>query len=157
MPRTRKSPQQQAAELLAWMRANQPRVYEGLARRFASRPSELSGLFDSLSTAFSSAVNAVGNFLGSQGGDKLLQAAQPFITTKLEKEQLQNQIKRLQAGLPLTAMPASAGVVNTQTYSGLPLAPFSIEAKPFPWLWVAGGVGGGLLLMAMMNGGGRRR
>lgn len=135
----------QTEQLLAWMKANQPRVYEGLVRRFTA-PSSVAGIFDSITGVIGKVADGMTNFFNSNGGQAVLTAATPFLQTSLEKKQLQLNLTRMQNGLPLQQYPASGQIDpfgNNQAF--YPTS--SPGAVTVPWLWLGiGGLGLGFLL-----------
>lgn len=133
-------------ELFAWMERYQPQIYRGVVRRFA-QPAQLAGIWDSIANVAGNAVKAASNFVSTQGLDKLLTAAEPFVKNELEKRQLALQVKRIAAGLPPT---------DPVTGAPMPLTPAPGTPPAVPqWVWFAGVAGGlGLLVMTVA---GRRR
>jgi hypothetical protein len=127
---------EQTAQLLLWLRATQPKVYEGLVRRFT--PAGVSGIYDSISGAISKVADGVTNFFNSQGGQALVSAATPFLQTSLEKKQLQLNIQRMQNGLPIQQYPGSQPDPFGNNSAYFPQT--SQQGVAVPWLWL--GVGG---------------
>lgn len=137
----------QVTELLAWMKVHMPRVYQGVARRFVAQ-GELGGFWDTLTNIGSKVASSVNSFVSSEGFDKLLNVASPFLQTELEKQQLKLQIERAQQGLPL--QPYQPAYTTPAQQSGLtwPSVPATSQ-QSVPWLWIAGGIGVGLLVMSV--------
>jgi hypothetical protein len=133
--------------LLAWIKASQPRVYTGLVRRFTPADrAQVAGIWDSITGAVSSIGNSVTNFLNSEGAGKLLTAAQPFLQTTLEKEQLKLNLQRMQSGLPIQYYPpASPGATSVLPYGTDPML-YQQPPKEIPW----GLIGGGLLATVLL-------
>lgn len=137
----------QTERLLAWMKKEQPHVYAGLLRRFTP-PSQVSGLFDSITGIAGKFVDSVTNFFNSNGGQAVLTAAQPFLATSLEKKQLQLNLTRAQNGLPMQQYPV-AGQPGYDPYGNNPayFPTSSPSGVSVPWMWLGiGGLGLGLLL-----------
>lgn len=135
---------EQTAQLLAWLKVQQPRVYEGLVRRFTA-PTNVGGIFDSISGAIGKVADGITNFFNSQGGQSVLTAATPFLTTSLEKKQLQLNLTRMQNGLPIQQYPTTGQVDPFGTQPYFPTS--SPGGVSVPWLWLGiGGLGLGLLL-----------
>lgn len=144
-------------QLFAWLQRYQPRVFAGLVRRFTPREQQLSGISDMLG----SALNAASSFINSQGFEKVLTAAQPFIANRVEKEQLELQLTRIKNGLPPTA-PGSTSTAAATGGPGGPGDPSRGQAPPppaaereIPWGWIAGGTAAAAGLALLL--GGRRR
>lgn len=132
------------ATLLRWMQTNQPHVYAGLVNRFNPPGTNLHGLFDSISNLFSRTVETVSNFAGSQGFDKILTAAQPFLANKTQQSQLAMQIKAAQAGVQMPGQQQSQqGGSNMPAPSAPATAStgFSFGSVP-PWAWALLAAGG---------------
>lgn len=176
MPTATKITPAQTKRLLEWMQREQPKAFTGLVRRFTPKE-QLSGIWDSISNIASGVVNSVTNFVNSQGAQSLLTAATPFLQTKLEKQQLELNIKRMQSGMaPQAYVPAYApgaypagttypppGTYPGTTYPGTTVPPGTTyppgtplppgyplpyeQQKPIPWGWIAGAAGVGFLLM----------
>jgi hypothetical protein len=136
----------QTEQLLAWMKATQPRVYAGLLRRFTPA-SSVSGLFDSITGIASKFVDSVTNFFNSNGGQAVLTAATPFLQTSLEKKQLQMNLTRMQNGLPMQQYPVGGQAPDPYGNNQAFFPTSSQSGVSVPWLWLGiGGLGLGLLL-----------
>jgi len=126
-------------QLFVWMQRYQPHIGAGLIRRFTPREqlAGLGGIFDFIGTA----VQGVTNFAQTQGFDKLLTAAQPFIKNAAEKSALKVQLERIKAGLPPAAEATAASSPGGQGTPGA--TPGGVPAsEPWyksPWVFVAGG------------------
>lgn len=132
----------QTQMLLEWMRRRQPRAYAGLARKFAP-PQAVAGLWDSISSAGGKLVDGITNVLNSEGAQKLIGAATPFLQTKLEREQLKLNVQRVQAGMPPVDYPTGA----TPGYA-YQFDPAASPVANIDWKWV--GIGGAALLALLM-------
>lgn len=134
--------------LLQWIKTAQPRVYTGLVRRFTPADrAQVAGIWDSITGAVSSIGNTVTNFLNSQGAEKLFQAAQPFLQTTLEKEQLKLNLQRMQSGLPPQYYPpASTSATSTLPYGTDPMLYQQQPPTQIPWGWIGGGLLAAVLL-----------
>lgn len=140
----RKSTPEKVAELLTVMRTKYPRVYRGFVNRFAPPAAGIGGIWDSISNVVSRTTTAISNFASSQGFDKLLTAAEPFLKSELEKRSLKLDIQRINAGLPVATAPT--GEFPTSE---------SLPERRDPWPWVIGVAGVvGIIVLAGM---GRRR
>lgn len=156
MPSIKTTQREQAMQLLEWMRTRMPHVYRGVVGRFSTHQ-QLSGFWDSIGTVASSVVTGVTNFMNTQGAEKLLQVAQPFIQNKLEKEQIALNLRRIQTGQPVKdyAVP----VAPAPGYSTVPSTPAPAVPEPteIPWGWIGGGAGAVALLLLATRGSSRRR
>jgi len=134
--------QAKVRKLMGYLEKKKPHIYRGLVTRF-TQPTDIpavqsmAGIFDFVGSIASKTVDAMSNFASSNGFDKILTAASPFLANKAEKEQLEIQIKRVGAGLdpegkPTTTQPAPSTTAPAAT---------GIEAWPM-WAKVAGGVAG---------------
>lgn len=128
--------QAKVRKLMVYLEKKKPHIYRGLVTRF-TQPQELKGIFDFVGSIASKTVDAMSNFASSNGFDKILTAASPFLANKAEKDQLEIQIKRVNAGLAPTDTPQSPAPSAPTTE---PVAT-GIAAWPL-WAKVAGGVAG---------------
>lgn len=144
----------QVKALLDWLQVNQPKVFRGLVERFTPPDAQMAGITDFLSNT----VNTVSNFVSSQGFDKILQAAQPFIDNRLQQEVLKYQVQRLQSGLPLGSPTQIAAATQTSgvapgssaaTPHVMPAEPFWKRITPLGWVAILGG--GGLVAAWMLG------
>lgn len=150
---TKKIGRAQTVKLLEWMQQVQPRVYAGLVRRFtpATPANQMNGIWDAITGMAGKVVDGVTNFVNSQGASNLITAAAPFLQTKLEKEQLQLQLQRMQAGLPPQTYGQPYGT-GSQLPSGqyIPGSMYPLETQQQeipPWVWIAGAGALGFLLL----------
>jgi hypothetical protein len=142
--------QGETQRLLAWIKVQQPRVYAGLLRRFTPpQQAQVAGIWDSITGAVSSISGGVTNFLNSQGADKLLSAAQPFLQNQIEKDQLKLNLRRLQAGLPIQTYPTTAAPAASTTSPAPAPAPSTQPTQQIPWGWIGGGALAIGLLLSM--------
>lgn len=134
--------------LLTWMKGSNPRAYAGLLKRFTPPDrAQVAGIWDAISGAASSVTNAVTGFLNSEGAAKLFNAAQPFLQSSLEKKQLQLNLSRMQAGLPIQYYPpGSTGGSAVLPYGTDPM--LLPQQKEIPWGLITGAGIGLVLLLA---------
>lgn len=147
------STKQRVERLLEAIKRDHPKVFIGLANRFAPpgapAPQALQGIGD----IFASTVNAVSNFVGSQGFDKLLTAASPFIANKVQQQQLGIQIKAAQAGVMVPqAATIQSGAYGSVVIPGAMPQPSMFGGNALPWI-----LGGGALLLFVLMSGKRGR
>jgi hypothetical protein len=156
MPSIQTTQRVQATQLLEWMRTRMPHVYRGVAGRFSTQQ-QLSGFWDSIGTVASSVVTGVTNFINTQGAEKLLQVAQPFIQNKLEKEQIALNLQRIQTGQPVKDYSEPAAPLPGYGPAPATPAPAAPAQREIPWGWIGGGAAGVALLLMLSRGSSRRR
>lgn len=128
-------------QLLAWIKSTNPKAYAGLVRRFSPNDrAQVAGIWDTVTSAASSITSGVTNFLNSEGAAKLFNAAQPFLQSELEKKQLQLNLQRMQAGLPIQQYPTAPAGSSVLPYGTDPLM-FEQRKAEIPWPWIIGGAG----------------
>lgn len=122
--------------LLQWMQRRQPRAYAHIVTKFAP-PQQVAGLWDSLAAGAGKVVDGLTNVLNSDGAQKILGAATPFLQNKLERDQLKTNIQRVQAGFPPVDYPTGA----TPGYA-YQFDPAASPVANINWTYVGLGVAG---------------
>lgn len=142
------------ARYIAWLRASYPELYTASAGVVSSAPG-LSGLFDTLGSAFTSVVKTVGN--------SLPQLAQTYTSYRLQSQTIKANTQRAIQGLPplmidpRTGQPIEAIIPYTQ--SDLEIATMGsqslVDASRNRSILIGVSIVGGLLLLKSL--GGKRR